>query len=807
MEKLWQDVRHTLRWMGRQKGFTAAASLTLALGIGANTAIFSVIYGVLLKPLPYADPERLVSISEEHPGANSPLVWALLSDVTLESWTPAMRTLEGVAAYNDEVFTVGRENPVRLPGASASPSLFPLLRVAPAAGRFFEPGEAVEGADDVVVLGHSFWRERFGGSPAAVGQSIFLDGRPRRIVGVAPPGFAFPSPEVVLWMPHVIPRPENPEQRGMHVFPALGRLKPGMTPSQAAAEGTAAARAVPRPMAADMLFGKGQPVEVRIRPMVDELTASIRPALVVLAVAVGLVLLIACANVSNLYLSRGVARQRELAVRSALGAGRGRLARQLLTESLVLSMFGGALGILLAWGLTRAVPALAPEDLPRLEEIQLDGRVLAFAVAASLLAGLLSGLVPTWRGTRSGLAPVLHEGDNRATSAAGKRLRGGLLVSEAALAVLLLIGAGLLIRSFARLIQVDGGYEPSNVLTAQLFLPAVEGEEVRSTALVNTLMARLQALPGVVAAGAANMAPFGNSTAISGFTLPAGGPDGEQTVARANTWMVTPGFGQALGLRVKSGRFLQAGDLTSGTQAMVVNEEFVRLFLADGKPAVGRRYTGILARGDDETMTEIVGVVDNVLKDGPSRPPQPEIYLAAGSYGREARRPGVPSGAHQGRSAPSRAGPAAAGARHRAAGRPRRGRQSDEPAVRRGGAAAFCGSRARRLRRARADPGGDRPLRRALLRRLAAAARDGRAGRARRDQGAALAPGPARRAGAHRGGPRARDRRGAGRDAVDGKPALRRRAARRGGFLCRTAGDARRRDLRLSGAGAPCGRG
>ncbi len=194
MDELWQDVRQTLRWMGRQKGFTAAASLTLALGIGATTAIFSVLWGVLLEPLPYAEPDRLVSLSEEHPGANAPLVWACLSDVTLEGWTPGMRTLEGVAAYSDEVFTVGRENPVRLPGASVSPSLFALLRVPPAVGRFFRPEEAVEGADDVVVLGHGFWRTRFGANPSAVGRSIVLNGRLRRIVGVAPAGFDVPAP-------------------------------------------------------------------------------------------------------------------------------------------------------------------------------------------------------------------------------------------------------------------------------------------------------------------------------------------------------------------------------------------------------------------------------------------------------------------------------------------------------------------------------------------------------------------------------------------------------------------------------------
>jgi predicted permease len=612
--------------MARQKGFTAAACLTLALGIGANTAIFSIVYGVLLKPLPYPEPDRLVRVSEEHPGANGPLSGAYLSDLTVESWSRKLGTVEGVAAYSNGVYTVGQENPVRLPGAEVSPSLFPLLRVAPAAGRFFAPGENLEGADNVVVLSHALWRSRFGGSSDAVGRSIVIESRPRLVVGVAPAGFAFPNPDTSFWLPYVIPLPKDPQQRGLWVFPALARLKPGMTPLQAAAEGTAAARAVPRPMAAELLFGKGEPVEVRVRPFVEEMTAGIRPALLVLAVAVGLVLLIACANVSNLFLARSIVRQRELAVRAALGASRRRLARQLLTESLVLALGGGALGLLLAWGLTQAVPALAPDDLPRLEEIRLDGRVLAFAAIASAIAGLLSGLMPAWRGMRVVAAPVLHnlrEGGSRSTSAAGKALRSSLLVVEAALAVVLLIGAGLLARSFIRLVEVDGGYQPEHVLTAQVYLPEQEEGSTRNAAILSTLLARLEALPGVVAAGVANMAPLGNSTSIMGFSLPPRGPGGEPVSARANAWVVTPGYGRTLGLRVESGRFLEPADVSSGTQAVVVNEELVRQFITDGKPVVGRQLPNLLEGA------EIVGVVGNVLKDGPDRPPQPEIFLAA----------------------------------------------------------------------------------------------------------------------------------------------------------------------------------
>src|SRR6185436_11004491 len=383
------------------------------------------------------------------------------------------------------------------------------------------------------------------------------NGRPRLIVGVAPPGFAFPNPDTTLWLPFLI-RPRDAQNSGIQTFSTLARLKPGATALQAAAEGTAAARAVPRPMVADLLFGKGGPVEVRVRLVLEEMTASVRPAFTVLAVAVGLVLLIACANVSNLFLARSIARQRELAVRAALGAGRGRLAGQLFTESLVLSLCGGALGLLLAWGLIRAVPLLAPDNLPRLEEIRLDSGVLAFAATASVFAGLLSGLVPVEHVLRHGPANLLHglhEGGHRVTGAAGKALRGGLLVAEAALAVILLIGAGLLARSFVHLLQVDGGYDPDHVLTAQVFLPGGEEETPQRAETVSTLLTRLEALPGVVAAGVANMAPLGNMTLVMRFELP-GGPGGAPIPGQTDGWGVTPGFARALGLRIKSGRFL-----------------------------------------------------------------------------------------------------------------------------------------------------------------------------------------------------------------------------------------------------------
>ncbi|MGE3190427.1 MAG: ABC transporter permease, partial [Vicinamibacterales bacterium] len=621
--------RYTFRMLGRQRGFTVAALATLALGIGANVAIFSVIYGVLLRPLPYPGQERIVRLSEVHPGANAPVSEPLLSNLTLVNWE-APRTLAYVGAYDPDTYTVaGGDRPERLPGAGLTPSMFDVLGVAPRLGRRFEASDTGAGAAPVVILSDGFWRDRFGGDEAALGRVLRLDDAAYTIVGVMPPGFYFPGRDTRFWIPYEVQRPEQREGGGtsISIFPALGRLAPGATPAQAEAEGTAAARAGgERPMVADLIFGKGGPVEVRAVPVAAQITASIRPALLVLAVGVGLVLLIACANVANLFLSRGAARERELAVRAAIGAGRGRLVTQLLTESLVIAGAGGALGLATAWGLTRVLPLLAPENFPRIADVRVDGAVLAFAAAVSLAAGVASGLVPALRASRVGLVPALRDGAGASSSRRLAAFRSGLLVAEAALAVVLLVGAGLLVRSFVRLVQVDAGFDPANVVTARLYLPATPGDDQPARDTADRLLDELRAMPGVLAAGASNMAPFGNSTAISGFSLPETGPDGQEVVARALSYTVTPGYAEALALHLVDGRLLAPGDRGAATQALVVNEEFVRAYLDDGRPVVGRRYEDILVRDGEHLTSEIVGVVGNVLKDGPDRQPQPEIY-------------------------------------------------------------------------------------------------------------------------------------------------------------------------------------
>jgi putative ABC transport system permease protein len=633
MNTLWTDVRYAVAMMGKNAGFSAAGLLTLALGIGATTAVFSVVYGVLLRPLPYPDPSRLVRLSEEHPGANSPLRAPMLSNLTYFAWSAAPRTVEQFAGYRSSAYTVTRDGTSdRIEGADVTPSLFAMLGETPARGRFFRDEEAREGSAAVVVLSDRGWRERFAADPAIVGRGITVDGKPATIVGVARPGLAFPDSDARLWMPLVIPAPTAGAVAGrsgrMSVLFGLARLKPDVTPAQAEAEGTAAARSTVRPMAANLLFGIGGPPVVHVRGMVDEMTSRVRPALVVLGASVVCVLLIACANVANLFLSRGIAREREMTVRAALGASRGRLVRQLLTESFLFALVGGALGLALAAALVAWAPSIASDDFPRLDAVKIDARAIACALAATLATALLSGLAPALRGARVNLNESLRGGDGASAGgfrgARAGRLRDALLAVESAFAVLLLVGAILLTRSFLKLTHVDAGYTPDGVLAVQVYIPGGNADAIAAAtqAQVQPLLERLRGVPGVITAGAGNMMPLDNSTMISGFPAPWTRPGTAPVNARAVTYLVTPGYQDALGLRVRQGRLLADVDRGSGTQAWVVNEEFARLYLPE--PALGYRFEQTTDAG--KRAVEIVGIVANVLKDGNDRKPQPDVY-------------------------------------------------------------------------------------------------------------------------------------------------------------------------------------
>jgi putative ABC transport system permease protein len=358
-----------------------------------------------------------------------------------------------------------------------------------------------------------------------------------------------------------------------------------------------------------------------MRPLLAEMTDAVRPALVVLLAGAALVLLIACANVANLLLSRGVARRRELAVRAAVGAGRARLVRQLLTETTVLSVLGGIGGVTFASALTRAIPVLAPEDFPRLADIRVDGVALSFAALASLVTGLLAGALPALRTAGGSMLGALREGAGASGSAHTRRLGAGLLVAEAAVAVMLLVAAGLLGRSFVRLLQVDPGYDAANVLMARVYLPPQQGTSDREERFAELLVGRARALPGVTAAGASNMAPFIGMSAVVLVTLR--GDSAEPITAHALSYVITPGYGGALGMRVRQGRLFEPRDMSAGIRPIILNEEFARVHFRDGRPVVGRRFTASFA---GNPQVEIVGIVANVLKDGLDTQPQPEMY-------------------------------------------------------------------------------------------------------------------------------------------------------------------------------------
>jgi putative ABC transport system permease protein len=629
VETLLRDIRYSMVTLRRNLGFAAAALITLALGIGATTAVFSIVYGVLLRPLPYPAGDRLVRLWEEHPGGVSPAGNRWLSNHTYFAWLTQPRTLDGIGAYAtyDYTVTLGSEA-TRLVGSAVSPSVFPLLGVTPRVGRFFNSGEGEKGASPVVVLSDRLWHSQYNREPAIVGRLLTIDEQPHLIVGVARPDLQFPDKRILFWVPAAIPRITTDATRP---FTALGRLRAGVAPAQAEAEGTAIARSVARPaMSTQFFFGKGGPVVVHARPLTADMTASIRPALLVMAVAVALILLMSCANVANLLLSRGIARQRELAVRAAIGGSRGRLVRQLFTESVVLSAGGGVLGILVAWAVIGILPRLAPAQFPRLDDIAVDAGMMTIACVVSVVTAVISGLAPAVQGSGVDLVAAMRGADDTSTGGAraprALRLRQSLLVLEAAFTVILLVSAGLLGRSFVRLLNVDAGYRADHVLSARVQLPESAPPE-RMAALIDRLLIRLRAMPGVRAAGAGNMMPLVSLTAITSFPLaPIAG--GTPVMTRSASYVVTPGYAEALGLQLREGRLFTDADTLPGTRKMLVNEVFVRQYLAG--PAVGRQF-GDMFPDDKGTRTEIVGVVGDVLKDGNDRAHQPEIYFAHGT--------------------------------------------------------------------------------------------------------------------------------------------------------------------------------
>jgi predicted permease len=624
METLIRDVRYAFVTMRRARGTAAAAILTLALGIGATTAVFCVAYGVLWRPLPYADSGQLVRIWEEHPGGVSPAGNRWISNHTYALWNEAATTISGLGGYSIiKLPVVLDDGPVKLMAARVSPSVLQMLGWVPALGRSFVPGEGHAGSERVAILSHRLWRDRFRSDPSSVGRSITIDSRPHTIVGIAKPAFAFPDASVQFWIPYALDGYSAADRTV--AFTAVGMLRPGVTPRQAESEGTTVAQRAPRHPLVDFFFGKGGPVVIHVRPLIDDMTATVQPALVLILVAIGMVLLISCANVANLMLVRGIARRRELAIRAALGSGRAQLFRQLLTESVIIAIAGGVLGLLFAWWLVRLAPAIAPGNLPRLNELRLDSRVLAFCAAATILAMVAAGVLPAIRGVmRPGTESLRDDSRTSSQGWRARRLSAGLLLAEAAFSTVLAIGAALMIHSFIRLTHVDPGYTADRVLTASIELPTGT-DAARTAQFIDAFLPRLRARADVVSAGGGNMIPLMRRSAVAPIMLPPEVAGGKAASGRVLIYSVAPGYIETLGIRLREGRLFTERDGREGRRVILVNDELVRRHVAS-TPVVGTIVRNLLSQ-DGAAETEIVGVVGNVLKDGNDREPQPEIYV------------------------------------------------------------------------------------------------------------------------------------------------------------------------------------
>jgi putative ABC transport system permease protein len=636
VDSVWQDLRYGVRILRRSPAFTLAAVLALALGIGANTAIYSVVYTVLFRPLPYPDPARLVMIWETRsdldlkrfpdPKAAAALVnrW-LPSNRILARWKERNRSFERIAGFNMWMATLtGGGDPERSIGLTVTPDLFALLGARPMLGRTFLPEEDQAGNDEVVVLGHGLWQRRFGSDPGVLGTKILLDGAPHTIIGVMPAGFHAVLPDVTVrrpdfFLPTWHQTTLNP---GFTISKVAGRLKPGVSLAQAQAEMSALAAALQQEFPRQHR-GHG----VRLAPLAREISGESRPAMLALLGAVGCVLLICCANVANLLLARASARQREIGMRAALGARRGRLVRQMLTESVLLAALGGLVGLLLArWGVQLLVAAIPEGTVPRIEDIHVDFGVLAFGIVLSLVTGLLFGLVPAFEAgrwsARGGFADVLKEGGRQGTSGRTRGLRRALVVSEIAVALVLLTGAGLLVRSFIRLRAVDLGFRPENLLAVPMKVTGKSyTDKQRLAEFSDRVLERVRAIPAVQAAAITNSIPMAADITMSVSGIELEGRPGVEISSAYRT--VTPDYFRVMSIPLHKGRPFTAADARGGV--VIVNQAFVRRYVPgvpDGSPEpLGRRLKW------NKLDVAIVGVVGDIKSGGLKSDASPEMFL------------------------------------------------------------------------------------------------------------------------------------------------------------------------------------
>jgi predicted permease len=638
IENLFWDVRLSLRTLTRSPGFSAVTIILMALGIATTTTLFSLTYGVLLKPLPWSDPDRIVRLQEMRGGNAGRVPWTI-TNTTYHAWRDQPTTIEAIGGWmRSRVVnvTVGGGAPERLRVASVTPSLFRTIGVAPAAGRVFSDEDVSSGLG-VIVLGFGTWQRRFGGRADVLGQTLRLDGNLVTIVGIMPARFAIPDRETDAWVALRVPRvdPTAGSISGT-IFNAVARLHPRATPSQAAAEATAHGRAAPSLRQAGVaLFGSDGEISVMAVPAREAVTAEVRPALLILLAAVALLFATTVASVLLIQSSRAVRRRREVAVRAAIGAGSGRLAGSWLVESAVLGIMGGGVGIALSFFFHRAIPVLLPPDFPRIDDVALDLRVTLFSAGLTLLASLVCGIVPAVQSRDTNLRSILSS-DGIASGTVAVRggaryVRAAMIVVQVAIACVLLVGTGLLARSFVALLSADRGFDFRNVITAYANRPA--RPFAADAALLERAQDRMLRLPGVIHAAFGNSLPFVTVGGLQGMTLPS--PDNPATTIPVQTFMrvVSPEYFGAMGLRVLAGRSFDRSDTSTSRPVVVVNKTFAAKYLP--MIAVGSVLPTVIG---SRAKWEVIGVVDDMRQGGlrgvpPSRfggvtdPLQPEMFF------------------------------------------------------------------------------------------------------------------------------------------------------------------------------------
>jgi putative ABC transport system permease protein len=628
LEALLQDVRYGARMLAKSPGFTIIAVLTLALGIGANTSIFSVVNSALLRPLPFHDSGRLVRVWS----GNSRTKISKFSNSypDFADWRAQNNVFENIAAYNDSNVTLtGIDEPAHLEIETVSAELFELLGIAPELGRTFLPEED-EPHHHVAILSHSLWKDRFASDPGIIGRPITLDGSAYTVVGVMPASVQFPilrkSPALWTSLSALQETSDGStaitKQRGAHFLLTIARLKPGVSLPQAQADMDAVAASLQKQYPDTNKYAR-----VTLVPEQEEMTGSVRPALLVLLVAVGFVLLIACVNVANLLLARATTRSREIAIRSALGAGRARIVRQLLIESLLLALAGGALGVVLAAWASGLVLRLSPQDLLRSAHFQLDGMILGFSAAGSVFTGILFGLAPALQVSRSNIVDTLKESAISATAGAhSHRLLSALVIAETALALVLLISAGLLIRSLVLLCDVNPGFDPHNVMTSVIDLPDERYSNAKKVEAIRDLIPRLKALPGVESVAAIEPLPMSGDEFRVSFQIE-GRPVAKSEAPVTSVRIITPDYFTAMKIPLLQGRGFKDSDEPDSNQVIVVNEAFARKIFPGENP-IGKHFQpGISADDRPGRMREIVGVVGNVKYRDLSTEWTPESYI------------------------------------------------------------------------------------------------------------------------------------------------------------------------------------